>query len=184
MRKLELAFVVILVACATAWWTHSKEPVAVSSQLTVTPTHNMKTRSGRYEIHSPAYQIAGIGIGSPEEGVVAALGQPDRKEDDEKAKEAHRWIYERDGQQLTVSFMEERVIGVGGSGRWGFEEPGKPGMTLFMQSRETIAARFGTPRRSDGSAVVYDAHPGELTVHFGPGGTVQQFWLVGELKHL
>lgn len=182
MRKLELAFIIILVACATAWWTHPKEPAPPS--ILVTPTQNMKTRSGRYEIHSPPYRIAGIPIGCTEMGVRELLGKPTLEREDERAKEAHHWDYESDGQKLTVSFMEDRVISIGGTGRWGFEEQGKPGMTLFMQSRETISTRLGAPKRNDGVAEVYDAHPGELTIRFGPNGKVEQFWLVGELKHL
>lgn len=188
MRKLELALVLILVASATAWWSHSKPPVAgstpTSSALTITPTHNMKTRSGRYEILSPACAIANVPIGTTEQGVLAILGKPSQQKEDERSKETHHWLYQADGQQLTVTFMEDRVISIGGSGRWAFEEPGKASMTLFMQNKENIAARFGPPKRTDNLAVVYDAHPGELTVHFSPTGTVQQFWLAGELKHL
>lgn len=150
-----------------------------SSALPVTPTQLMRTRSGRYEIHSPRYRLAGIPIGCTEQGVLAALGKPDKEVD--KDKETHSWIYERDGH-LNVTFLEDRVIAVGGSGRWSLEEAGQQGFTPFMMTQRTVLMNFGAPMRVDKSAQVFDAKPGELTLHFSKNDTVEQFWLTGEVK--
>ena len=178
MRKLELALVVVLVAVATAWWSH--KPTGSTPPLTVTasPVAGPVTRSGRYQILPPKYILAGIPIGSDQAAVTAALGKPNSES--EKEKETHSWVYEN----LTVTFLEDRVISVGGSGRWSFEETGGPGMTLFMQTEKTILEKFGKPTRTDNNAVIYQTHPGELTIHFNSSGTVEQFWLTGEVKPL
>ena len=182
MRKLELALVIVLVAVAAAWWSRKPAASRPPVMVTATPVTRLVTRSGRYQILAPKYAMAGIPVGSDETTVTAALGKP--ASESEKEKETHSWIYERDGQRLTVTFLEDRVIAVGGNGRWGFEEPGQPGMTLFMQTEKTILDRFGKPTRTDNNAVIYETHPGDLTIHFNSSGTVEQFWLTGEVKPL
>ncbi len=181
MRKIEMALVVVLVAAATACW--SQKSQTLSSVIPIETSHRLQTRSGRHEIHSPPYILAGVPIGSNAAAVTAVLGKPDR-EGSQGLEDYNRWYYERDGQTLTVTFLEELVIGVGGTGRWGFVRAGKPGMTLFMQPRSKIVANFGEPGRTDKNVVTYDAHPGELTLHYSEGGTVEQFWVVGEVKPL
>lgn len=187
MRKVELTIVALSVAVAAGWWTQRgrtpSDSATPSSVIPVTTSHRLQTRSGRHEIHSPPYILAGVPIGSNEAAVTAALGKPDR-ESSEGLEDYNRWFYERDGHTLTVIFLEELVIGVGGSGRWGLEQSGKPGMTLFMQPQSKILARFGKPGRTDKNTVTYNAGPGELTLHYDKGGKVEQFWLMGEVQSI
>lgn len=189
MRKLELALVIVVVAVATAWWSQKPKetvpqiPVATATpgSLPATPVPFL-TRSGRYEILAPVCSLAGVPIGADEKAVTAALGKPDSES--EKEKETHSWLYERDGQRLTVTFLENLVIGVGGSGRWQFDGLGQPGGTLFMQTEKTILEKLGKPTRTDKNVAIYSSKPGELTIHFSSSGTVEQFWVTGEVKPL
>lgn len=190
MSKLELALVIVVVAVATAWWSQNPKETAppqipartsTPGSLPATPLPFL-TRSGRYEILAPPYSLAGVPIGADEKAVTAALGKPDSES--EKEKETHSWIYERDGQRLTVTFLENLVISVGGSGRWQFDGPGQPGGTLFMQTEKTIFEKLGQPTRTDKNTAIYNSKPGELTIHFSSSGTVEQFWLTGEVKPL
>lgn len=180
MRKLELALVIVLVAVAAAWWSHKPAQPDQPATVTATPVTGPLTRSGRYEILVPRYSLAGVPIGSGQSEVLAALGMPTSESGD--GKETLSWSYERDGQKLTVTFLEDRVIAVGGSGRWQFAQAGQPARTLFMQTEKTILENLGKPRRTEKNVAVYDSSPGELTIHFSSSGTVEQFWLTGEVK--
>ncbi len=60
----------------------------------------------------------------------------------------------------------------------------KPGGTLFMQTEKTIFEKLGQPTRTDKNTAIYNSKPGELTIHFSSSGTVEQFWLTGEVKPL
>ena len=175
MRKIELALVVITVAVATAWWNKTTPPVA-SPTPRLEFTKKLMTRSGRFEILPNPYGLAGLFIGCTDTWAVAVLGQPTSKADEDK--ETHSWTY---ASGLHLVFLENRLISVGGEGRWAFSNRGVKDSTLFMQPRSRIRERFGEPTRVDQSAWVYNTHPGELTIHFN-NDAVSQVYIVGEIK--
>lgn len=175
MRKTELGIVIVTVAVATAWWNKTTPP-APNPTPRVEISQKLMTRSGRFEVLAPPYGLAGVKIGYEETAVVAALGQPNSKADEDK--ETHTWTY---NSGLHLVFLENRLISVGGEGRWSFSNHGSEDSTLFMQPRARIREQFGEPTRVDQSAWVYNTHPGELTIHFN-NDTVSQVYIVGEIK--
>jgi len=175
MRKIELGIVIVTVALATAWWNKTTPPVA-----TPTPkgeiAQKLMTRSGRFEVLPGPYGLAGLFTGCTDTWVVAALGEPNSKADEDK--ETHTWTY---ANGLHLVFLENRLISMGGEGRWAFSDHGVEASTLFMQPQARIREFFGEPTRVDQSAWVYNTHPGELTIHFN-NDTVSQVYIVGEIK--
>lgn len=183
MRKLDLAVLLLVVASASAWWSRNSPQLAPPSPTQALASGPVLTQSGRYQILLPPFGMAGLPIGSDEKTAEAVLGQPNKK--DLSAEETHTWSYERDGQTLNLTFLDGRVIAEGGTGRWSFEQAGKPGRTWFRAPQADVRAAFGSPTRSDESgAAVFAGHPGELTFHFDKEGLVQQVWITGEVKPL
>ena len=185
MRKWELALVVVLVATGSTWWSRqsqpsSPEPSAPTVAATALP--RLVTASGRYEILAPPYSLAGIAIGFEESTVRRTLGQP--SSESEKEKETHGWVYERDGEKLRVTFLENRVIAIGGNGQWSFEAPNSLPASLCTQSEDSIIAHWGQPARDEANLLVYQCHPGELTLYLNPSHMVEQFAISGEVKPL
>lgn len=180
MRKIDVVLVLLVVGCSTAWWSQQHPPLSSSSVVTATPVP-LLTRSGRYQILSPPFYLAGVPIGSDEKAVEAALGQPNKK--DLSAEETYIWLYERDGQNLNVTFLDGRVIAEGGTGRWSFNDPLRQ-RTWFMAEQAEVVSQFGSPKRTDNHTLVYPGQPGELTFHLDPQNHVQQVWVTGEVKPL
>ncbi|MFN8610099.1 MAG: hypothetical protein U0931_21330 [Vulcanimicrobiota bacterium] len=178
MRKMDLAVLLVLVASATAWWTRPPAPAPV---VTATPAPFI-TQSGRYQILAPDFFLAGVPIGSTEKAVESALGKPLRT--DLSAEETHTWFYQRDGQDLTITFLDGLVVAEGGVGRWAFGKVGQSKRTWFLESEQAVRASFGQAIRSEKNILVYSAQPGELTFHLDQDRRVVQLWITGQVKPL
>ena len=176
MRKIELAIVIVTVAVATAWWNKKNPPPTASPTPHVEMAQKLMTRSGRFEVLLSPYGLAGLFIGCDDTWVLAVLGKPSSKADEDK--ETHNWTY---ASGLHLVFLENRLISMGGEGRWTFSNRGVGNSTLFMQPRARIREQFGEPTRVDQSAWVYNTRPGELTIHFN-NDKVSQVYIVGEIK--
>ena len=175
MRKIELAIVLSTVAIATAWWNKSTPPPKVEI------AQKLMTRSGRFEILAGPYGLAGLQIGCEDKTVVATLGEPNSKADEDK--ETHTWTYTSDGSKLHLVFLENRLIGIDGSGRYSFSNHGAQDSTLFLMSQDKVRQLLGEPNQFnlDETPWVYQTKPGELTIRF-QNKTVAEVEITGEVK--
>jgi hypothetical protein len=175
MRIKELGLVVCVVAfCAAAsiW----RDPPTSPGLPTATATpaiESLDTESGASRIEAGPYFVAGIrpGMTRAEAGALLHTAIPPKVE---------QWSFGNpDEGALNVQFMDDRVLAVGGTGRWSLARQGQslPG---FMSSEQQVRDALGEPGRVDKQAWVYTNLPGELTFHFHDG-RVTQVYLVGLL---
>lgn len=169
MRNTNL-ILLLVVAAAIAFVTSTRPRGAPSKKST--PAESVVTASGT-RLFVPEYELAGLSIGQSSEEVQAFLGKPDEIV-------AQNWRYRRDGATLALTFLEGRLIAIGGSGRWMFEGPdgSLPG---WMSPASKVRESFGEPTRKDGQRLVYSVEGGELTFAIKDQLT-DEIWLVGQLS--
>ena len=181
MRKIDVVILIVLSALGASVW-RSRLP-----QGGVEPTSTPAlTRSGRWEVLSGPFSVAGLRMGASEASVLEALGQPREKR--QENAETSQWVYANDGSELILTLLEGRLVAAIGLGRWALTMEGKP-LPAFLASREELRAALGQPDRTEATgaygegAWIFTRRPGELTYHFEKE-MVTQFSVTGEVKPL
>ena len=178
MRKIEFALILFVVSLGAASWSRSTTVTAPGPESRVAP-QKILTRSGRYQILPGPYGLAGLSIGCDESEAVAVLGKPARKT--KVRRETTLWTYKREGSDLHLFFLENRLLGIVGVGRWEFGKRETQDSTLFLMGQENLRKLLGEPTRSQKSAWAYETQPGKLTVRFDKE-VVAEVDIMGEFR--
>lgn len=184
MRKVDLVVVVSVVAMAAAWWniqpgkSRPDPPVRPIGSATPAPA-GLTTRSGRWTVLPNRYQMAGLSIGMSEAEIVAKMGEPGQK--DPQNGESSMWTYTSDGAELHLALLEDRLIMIGGSGRWALTQ-GDKSLPGFQSSPEQLLAVLGPPDRKESADTtwIYAHRPGELSFTI-MGDRVSHVTVTGEV---
>lgn len=199
MRKLDFLIVVGVIALGAAGWQLRTVscPLSPTSSCTASaafPAGSRETGSGRWSVLANRYSYAGLTIGMSQSEVLTVLGEPARKQ--QENQESSTWSYTKDGAELNLAWLEDRLIMAGGTGRWPLIDggrgndcdPGRPEATIVPaptvgSSRMEVINYLGfdgQPQRKDGTSLVYSVRPGELTFHFEQD-FVSQVVVTGEI---
>lgn len=187
MRKVDFVIVLGVIALGAAGWQMrgglNNSPVKQSAAASPFPQGSQPTRSGRWSVLPNRYGYAGFHIGMSQAEARDLWGEPSGR--NQENQESSTWTYSRDGGELHLAWLEDRLIMVGGTGPWALgSDPGRASTPVELprvgHDAGYVKGLFGPPGRKDENAWVYSTKPGELTFHFDRD-RVSQIVVTGEI---